>query len=182
MWVSYAERSLHVDELCHDLGVEGSIDFDIGNIPAIETLLACSLGLVTVERSSSAVRLVHYTLQEHLSNNANLFPNPHSIIAEVCLTYVNFPHMRSFPPSLRSAPPTAPFVLYASCYWGTHARFETSEKVKTLALKLLNGYGKHISTKVLLFHGVRAEEQPLKIALLQDLPGVTVPHASAALT
>jgi len=65
MWVSHAERPLHVDELRHALGVEGSIDLDIGNIPAIETLLACSLGLVTVEKSSSTVRLVHYSLQEY---------------------------------------------------------------------------------------------------------------------
>jgi len=160
MWVSHAERPLHVDELCHALGVEGSTDLDIGNIPAIETLLACSLGLATVEKSSSTVRLVHYTLQEYLANNTKLFPNPHSIIAEACLTYLNFPHVRSFSPTLRSVPPTAPFVQYASCYWGTHARSDTTESVKILALKLLDGYDKHISSKVLLLHCVRAEEQP----------------------
>ena len=161
MWVSHAERPLQVDELCHALGVEGSIDLGIGDIPAIETLLACSLGLVTVEKSSSTVRLVHYTLQEYLSNNSNLFPSPHSIIAEVCLTYLNFPRMRRFSPALHSAPSTAPFVEYASCYWGEHARLETTESVKILELKLLDGYDKHISSKVLLLHSVRAEEQPL---------------------
>ena len=61
---------------------------------------------------------------------------------------------------LRSAPPTAPFVEYASCYWGTHAKSETTESVKILALKLLDGYDRHISSKVLLLHSVRAEEQP----------------------
>ena len=51
MWVSHAERPLHVNELCHALGVEkGSADLNIRNISKIETLLACSLGLVTVER------------------------------------------------------------------------------------------------------------------------------------
>ena len=163
MWVSHAERSLHVNELCHALGVEGSTDLDIRNIPAIETLLACSLGLVTVEKSSSTVRLVHYTLQEYLSNNTNLFPSPHSMVAEVCLTYLNFPHVRSFSPTLRSVPPTAPFVQYASCYWGTHARSETTESVKTLALKLLDGYDKHISSKVLLSHNEGAEEQEFNL-------------------
>ena len=60
MWVSHSERPLHVDELCHALGVEeGSTDLNIRNIPAIETLLACPLGLVTVEKSSSTLRLVH---------------------------------------------------------------------------------------------------------------------------
>jgi len=161
MWASHAERPLHVDELRHALGAVGSVDLDIGNIPAIETLLECTMGLVTIERSSSTVRLVHYSLQEYLSNNTNLFPNPHSIIAEVCLTYLNFPHVRSFSPTLRSVPSTAPFVEYASCYWGTHARLETTESVKTLALELLDGYAKHISSKVLLLHGVRVEEQPL---------------------
>ena len=66
MWVSHAERPLHVDELCHAFGVEGSPDLDIQNIPAIETLLACSLGLVVVEESSSTVRLVHNTLHARI--------------------------------------------------------------------------------------------------------------------
>src|SRR5437588_8943586 len=147
MWVSHSERPLHVDELCHALGVEeGSVDLNTENIPAIETLLACCLGLVTVEKSSSTVRLVHYTLQEHLSDNPNLFLKPHSMIAEVCLTYLNFRHVRDFSPALDSAPPTAPFVEYASCHWGTHARRETTESVKYLALKLLDGYDKHIAS------------------------------------
>ena len=160
MWVSHAERPLHVDELCHALGVEGSIDLDARKVPTIETLLACSLGLITVEKPSSTVRLIHCTLQEHLSNNTNLFPNPHSRIAEICLTYLNSRNIRGISPALRSVPPAAPFVEYASCYWGTHARLETTENVKTLALRLLHRYDKHISSKLLLLHGVRAEELP----------------------
>ena len=38
MWISYAERPLSVDELCHALAVElGSKDFDSGNVPWIST-------------------------------------------------------------------------------------------------------------------------------------------------
>ena len=156
MWVSHAERPLNVDELCHALGVEkGATDLNIRNIPTIETLLASSLGLVTVEKSSSTVRLIHYTLQEYLSHNPNLLPKPHSMIAEVCLTYLNFRHVRSFSPALDSVPPTAPFVEYASCYWSMHDRRETTEIVKTLALKLLDRYDEHISSKVLLSYGTR---------------------------
>jgi len=155
MWVSHAERPLHVDELCHALGVEeGSVDLNIRNIPTIETLLACSLGLVIIEKSSSTVRLVHYILQEYLQHNPNLFLNPHSLIAEVCLTYPNFRHIRNLSLAPCSIPPTAPFIEYASRYWGAHARRETTERVKTLALKLLDGYEKHISLKILLLHGV----------------------------
>jgi len=162
MWVSHAERPLHVDELCHALGVEeGSTDLNTRNIPAIETLLECSLGLVTVEKSSSTVRLVHYTLKEYLSDNPHLFLKPHSTIAEVCLTYLNSWHVRGFSPTLNSVSLTAPFAEYASCYWGQHARQEASENVKTLALKLLDGYDKHISSKILLLRGVHPWQQPL---------------------
>jgi len=161
MWVSHSERPLHVDELCHALGVEGSTDLDIRNIPAIETLISCSLGLVTVEKSSSTVRLIHYTLQEYLFHNSDLFLGPHSMIAEVCLTYLNFRHVRGFPPTRDSIPPTIPFVEYASCYWGTHARRETTESVKRLALELLDGYDKHISSKMLLLHGMDLWDWPL---------------------
>ena len=179
MWLSHVERPLHVDELCHALGVEGSVDLDIRNIPTIETLLACSLGLITIEKSSSTVRLVHYTLQEYLSYCPNFFPKPHSIIAEVCLTYLNFPHVRGFSPALRSVPPTAPVVEYASCHWATHARRETTENVKALGLKLLDGYDKHISSKLVLMHGVRAEEQPFD---REDTPrGFTGLHGGAYL-
>jgi len=178
MWIAHAERPLHVDELCHALGVEeGSVDLNIRNIPAMETLLACTLGLVTVEKSSSTVRLVHYTLQEYLSHNPGLFLKPHSIMAEVCLTYLNFQHIRSFSPALCSVPPTAPFTEYAACYWCTHARRGNTERVKTLALELLNGYDKHISSKIALLHGVKPWDWPFDP---EDTPrGFTGLHGAA---
>jgi len=178
MWVSHAERPLHVDELCPALGVEeGSVDLNIRNIPAVETLLACSLGLVMVEKSSSTVRLIHYTLQEYLSHNSNLFLKPHSLIAEVCLTYLNFRHIRDFSTALCSISPTAPFLEYASCYWGTHAKRETTERVKTLALELLDGYDKHISSKILLLHGLGFWGWPHGIE--DTPPGFTGIHCAA---
>jgi len=153
MWVSHSERPLRVEELCHALGVEeGSTDLNTQNIPAREALIACCLGLIMVEKSSSTVRLVHYTLQEYLSRDSNLFLNSHSTIAEVCLTYLSFREVRSISSTLHSVPPTVPFVEYASCYWGAHARRETTESVKNLAVKLLDGFDKHISSKVLLLH------------------------------
>jgi len=178
MWVAHAERPLHVDELCHALGVEeGSMDLNTRNIPAIETLLACTLGLVTVEKSSYTVRLVHYTLQEYLSHNSSLFLKPHSVIAEICLTYLNFRHIRSFSPALRLVPPAAPFVEYAACHWGTHSRRGITESVKTLALKLLDGFDKHIASKILLLYGVSPWDWPFDP---EDTPrGFTGLHSAA---
>jgi len=101
MWVLHSERPLSAKELCHALGVElGSTDLDHENVPALRTLLASSLGLVTVEESSSTVRLVHFTLQEHLLSDSTLFHRSHSTIAEVCLTYLNSKPVRDLSPTL----------------------------------------------------------------------------------
>ena len=99
MWVLYSERPLRALELCHALAVEiGSADLDSENVPALRTLLSSCLGLVTVEVSSSTVRLVHFTLQEHLSSDPTLFPCPRSTIAEVCLTSGIFRQLYTLPP------------------------------------------------------------------------------------
>ena len=151
MWIAYSERPLGPDELCQALGVEiGSTDLDNDNAPSIRTILNCGLGLVTVDSSSSKARLVHFTLQEHIIANPTLFCSPHSIIAEVCLIYLNFRCIRDLPPTLRSLPPTTPFLEYASLYWGAHARRQTSTNVISLALDLLDGFDTHISCWLLL--------------------------------
>jgi len=150
MWVSNSERPLYTTELCHALGVKiGSSDLDVGNVPTIRTLLACSLGLITVDASSSTVRLVHFSLQEYLSNNLSLFQSPHSMIAEVCLTYLDFRCVRELSP-LSWVPSTLPFVGYASGYWGTHMRKGSAGSVEPLALKLLLEFEQHISSQQLL--------------------------------
>jgi len=153
IWISHSERPLKALELCQALGVErGETDRNTRNLPAIETVLYCSLGLITIEASSSTVRLVHFTVQEHLSNATSLFHSPHSLMAEVCLTFLNYQCVRNLSTALGSPPVSAPFVRYASCYWGAHARKELSQGAKSLALRLLDGYDKHISSKLLLIH------------------------------
>jgi len=153
MWVVYSERPLRAGELCHALGVEiGSVDLDPENVPALQTLVASCLGLVAVEATSSIVRLVHFTLQERLLRDPTLFPSPHSVIAEVCLTYLNFKFVRDLSPTLYSAP-SAPLLEYAAVNWGKHARRGMVENVKILALRLLGGFDEHISAQLLLRNG-----------------------------
>ena len=150
MWVLYSERPLKAEELRHALGVEqGSTDIDHENIPALRTLLASSLGLVTVEASSSTMRLVHFTLQEQLLSDSTLFHSPHSAIAEVCLTYLNFESVRDLSPTLDSAPTSMPLLEYASYYWGEHTRKGKTENVKILALRLLDKFDEHISAQLI---------------------------------
>jgi len=149
MWVLNSKRPLHTTELCHALGVKiGSSDLDVENVPTIRTLLACSLGLITVEAASSTVRLVHFSLQKYLSNHLSLFQSPHSFIAEVCLTYLGFRCVRELSP-VSSAPSTFPFVGYPSGYWGTHMRKGGAGSAAPLALNLLLEYEQHICSQLL---------------------------------
>ena len=151
MWVLYSERPLRVEELCHALGVEiGSEDLDLENIPESQTLLSSCLGLITVDVSSSTIRLVHFTLQEYLLRDPALFHSSHSTISETCLTYLNFGLVRNLSPTLDSAPSAMPLLEYASLYWGKHTRLEMTENVKTLALRLLDRFDEHISAQLLL--------------------------------
>jgi len=151
MWVLCSERPLRAEELCHALSVEiGSADLDWGSVPSTQTVLSSCLGLLTVAPSSSTVRLVHSTLREHLSSSPTLFDCPHSTIAEVCLTYLNFRFVRNLSPNLRSAPSAMPLLEYASVYWGEHTRRGMTENVKILALLLLDRFSEHISAQLLL--------------------------------
>ena len=151
MWVLYSKRPLQAEELCHALGVEiGSPDLDPNNVPALRILQSACLGLITIEASSSIVRLVHFTLQEHLISYPILFHSPHAAIAEGCLTHLNSESVRDLSPTLPSVPSTMPLLEYASIYWGEHTRIETTENVKTLALRLLDRFDEHISAQLLL--------------------------------
>ena len=152
MWVSRSGRPLDAGELCHALGIEeDSKELDPENVPAIETLLSCCLGLVTMDREGSRVRLIHLTLHQYLDGRPDLFGNAHSKMAHVCLTYLNFQSIKDLPPSIYpELPETAPFLHYASCYWGVHARKELSEPTLKLALQLLDQYDQHVATRMLL--------------------------------
>src|SRR5205807_5140277 len=115
-------------------------DFNINNVPPMTTLLGCTLGLVIVDETTSTVRLLHLTLQEYLGGSPTIFVTAHSMIAEICLTYLNFPSVRALPLNPNTARTRAPFLEYATCFWGAHAAREVTEPVKALALRVLDGY------------------------------------------
>jgi len=151
MWISCSKRPLKADELCHALAVEiGTTGLNAHNAPSIRTLLSCTLGLVTIDQQSPTVRLVHFTLQEYLAAHPNLFITPHSMMAEICLTYLNFQSICELSIPLDNIPSTMPLLHYASCYWGFHARKHVTESVKQLALRLLRLDANHISADILL--------------------------------
>ena len=150
MWISHSRRPLKVDELCHALAIRiGSNNFDNDDTPAASTLIGCCEGLATIEKGTSTVRLIHFTLQEYLCTHPDLFDRVHATMAETCLTYLNLPHVKDLPTSPYPNPRNTPFLQYSSLYWGTHMRMEHSDLAKTFALKLLDQFDSHISTKFL---------------------------------
>ena len=151
MWISNSEQQLKAGELSHALAVEvGTMDLNTDNLPSIRTLASCTLGLVTVDERSSTVRLVHFTLQEYLVAHPSLFVTPHSMMAEICLTYLNFQSVCELSPTIGTIPSTMPFLHYASCYWGFHASKEIGGNVECLALQLLQRDANHIWVDILL--------------------------------
>jgi len=153
MWLSHAERPLRTDELCHALAVEiGSKDFNAGNTPLISTLVGYCQGLITVDEETSTVRLIHPTAKVYLSTYPDIFGNPHSAMAEICLTYLNSEQVKALSADPSTVTHDNPFLEYCSIYWGNHAKRKLSYHARSLALELLRGYNSHISFKLLLKH------------------------------
>ena len=150
MWITYAERPLSADELCHALAIElGSTDFNAANIPSTTTFMSCCQGLITVDKETSTLRLIHFTLREYLSAHPDIFLRPHSAIAEICLTYLNSCEVKALSAVSSADLPTLthdkPFLKYCSLYWGAHAKREFSDCARSLALQLFREYNGHIS-------------------------------------
>jgi len=153
MWISHSERLLEVDEICHALAVEiGSSDINTNNVPSTRTVLACCQGLATVDKESSTIRLIHFTLKEHLSRHADLFYRPHSVISETCLTFLNFKAIKDLPAFAYQDIRGPPLLEYSSLYWGIHMRMELSDRSRCLALNFLDQYKNHISAVLLWRH------------------------------
>jgi len=96
MWISQSERSLKADELCHALALEiGSPNLNTDNVPSVGRLVACLQGLVVVDKITSMVRLIHFTLQEYLRAQPELSSTTHSVMAETCISFLNSQEVRA---------------------------------------------------------------------------------------
>jgi len=152
MWVSHAERPLRIDELCHALAVDmQSTDLDPENVRPQDTVLGSCLGLAVVDAETSTVRLIHYTLQEYISQSC-IFPDADEILGQICLTYLNHTLIRGLPANSVSNLGDMPFLKYSSLYWGSHAKIGLTDHSKPLALDLLNHGGNHIYATLLVQH------------------------------
>src|SRR5271170_1455105 len=95
-WISYAFRELTVTELRHALAVDpGDAKLDEDGLPDAlpdeDLLVSTCAGLVTIDRESNIIRLVHYTAQEYFERvRMAEFPGAQTNIARTCLAYMSF--------------------------------------------------------------------------------------------
>lgn len=151
-WLSCSFRQLKVQELQHALATrEGDKAVNQESLVNFDRLIRSCAGLVTVDKESQIVRLVHQTTQAFFEGKlAIYFPEAHVRLARVCLTYLRFDEFaqgpcdfistRPFEIQIRCEGPVAasrflptrlmrnPFMEYAAHHWGDHARGEAIEK------------------------------------------------------
>ncbi|KAK3940864.1 ankyrin repeat-containing domain protein [Diplogelasinospora grovesii] len=95
-------------------------------MPETESVVSACAGLVTVDKSSDIVRLVHPTAQEYFSQRLDTwFPDARAHMATACVSYLSFSAFASgfcktdaeFEARLQSHP----FYRHAAQNWGYHA-------------------------------------------------------------
>ena len=139
LWITSSKRPLTTFELLHALAVEISAPrLDEDNFPELEDVVSVCASLVTIDKRSDIIRLVHYTTQEYFERTQDFwFPHAQRGIATTCLTYLSFhifetgacPSDKEFEKRLRSNV----LYSYAAKNWGYHAHAALNE-VKQLVL------------------------------------------------
>ena len=87
-WITCAKRPLITVELQHAIAVKPEMsEFDKQSQPDIKDVVSVCAGLVTVDKESNIIRLVHYATQEYFERTqSHWFPNAETNITTICVT------------------------------------------------------------------------------------------------
>ena len=116
-------------------------ELDKDNIPDVDDIVSVCAGLVTVDKKSNIIRLIHYTTQEYFQRTREKwFPFAQMSITLTCLTYLSFstfksgscPNDKGFESRLEESV----FLDYASRYWGQHVRIVQEQVFEVASLFL----------------------------------------------
>jgi hypothetical protein len=143
MWISHARRPILVEELRQALAVSpGDTSLNQDSCPLPKHMVACCLGLVTIDEESSTIRLVHFSVQEYFRRQRmKLFPLGEQSITKTCLIYLSFDVFsqgycasdKDFEARLQHYP----FLNYAARYWGYHEQECSGKEIEKLAIMFL---------------------------------------------
>jgi hypothetical protein len=149
-WILCACRPLSTLELLHALAIEpGDKEIDEDNILEIEQLLTICAGLVTVDEQSDGIRFIHYTTQDYLQRNQQMWlPHAKVEIVRSCTAYLSVEGLLVEPciseMDYKSRLKQLVLLEYAAVYWGPHLNllmgthhFDVSNSVGNAILSLL---------------------------------------------
>ena len=142
-WITCTRRPLTTTELRHALAVEiEDSELDDENLPEIDDLLSACCGLVTVDKQSDIIRLVHHTAQEYFERTHTIwFPNAQTDIAETCVTYLSFDAFEGgycvTDEAFNERQRLNPLYGYAAQNWGHHARESSTTGQSSIRLRKL---------------------------------------------
>ncbi|KAK6501953.1 hypothetical protein TWF481_009771 [Arthrobotrys musiformis] len=142
-WITYAKRQLTTLELQQALAVKpADPKLDVENFIQIEYIVSACAGLVTVDKESNIVRLVHTTTQEYFERKRRYwFPEAEAVLAKTCVTYLLFDEFRNgacpSDEAFETQLLTHPLYDYAARNWGHHARAAPSKEVQQLVLEFI---------------------------------------------
>ncbi|KAH6909450.1 hypothetical protein BKA70DRAFT_1148668 [Coprinopsis sp. MPI-PUGE-AT-0042] len=128
VWVLNAKQSMSIDQLRHALATSPDThSFEPSRLMPEATLVSACRGLLTVDKESRLVRLVHYTAKEPLEGFLRTsFPHPHGLLAAVCiarLTDCGFQDKEFLrEKELEDALKADPLLDYAYHAWVFHAQ------------------------------------------------------------
>ena len=131
-------------EVQHAVAVEiGDQRLDDDNIPEEGLLLSVCNGLVTYEKESGFLALVHYTFQQYLERKAHsLFPEAQIEIVRTCLTYMSFDEFGIGPclddQRFELRLQRYPLLRYAAFRWSQHALLGAEEACSNLIFSFLS--------------------------------------------
>ena len=142
-WVSNAKRPLTIAELQCALSIEvGSLELDSQNSIFENDMVDLCGSLITVERATSIIRLVHYTAQEYLLSGSHVFsPGLSGCVALKCLSCLSLEDCRRGPcasdSELENRLQNIPLLEYAAKYWGHHMKDSRATETIGPAVDLL---------------------------------------------
>ena len=156
MWVSHARRPLLVDELRCALATKlGDQELNRDNLLSLRSIIEICLGLLVLDNESCTVRLVHYTLQDHLrSRHPRSFLQEETYITQVLITQLCFEDNESSAAKREQLENEVswidsnllehtPFLHYAATNWGYHAKLlPQPSEINDHALALLENPSK----------------------------------------
>ena len=145
-WIIHARRPLSTAELQHALAVRlGTKKLNEDYLPSVQVLQSVCAGLVTIDKQSEIVRLVHYTTQEYFKRTGtSWFPNAQIDITSVCVTYLSFDVFKTgfcqSDKEFEARLQTNVLYDYVARNWGHHAY--TASIKEDLILNLLESKAK----------------------------------------